>query len=505
MIKNFEKYLFQDDFNDISSILVEETNVNLKKYLNSEILSKVDVSTIIKLIHLNGSDPFIKQEDICKVLSITKEDLLFYNSILKKSSELQNLLTTIGLASKFLKNTILPVIQSGSLDAFNKKQNYFPFKVGLFVGISCMFECTFCGRNYDAKYNRSTLDAGIEMYKKLIEEAPDNDPHRFYISGGLEPLTNPKIGEIINSLSVKKFKTSMYTNAYMLTEKLLNKNKEIFDLDYLRISLYGTNHEEYLQTTKHKNGYQQVFSNIPKYLKLKKDRGSKTQFGLNYIVLKKYTEKLEILIDKIIEINKEAGFEKNDIDFLTLREDFSVDSEKYNDQEKINLSKLLKKVDKQIKNSSFLKSLHIDYGFALDGLKKGYTKKSLADSFVTEEEFHKNFGVPHASVAVDLYGDVYMLREAAFLDRPGSKRYIIGNLIKDGSMQNIIENYNNNKFKVETKKDDIGYLDAWDHVVIKLANQDDSDRKFGIPFELGPISDKVKKVEKLSHKIHYSE
>ena len=70
MIKNFEKYLFQDNFNDISSILVEEINTNLKKNLNSETLSKVDVNTIIKLIHLNGSDPFIKQEDICKILEV---------------------------------------------------------------------------------------------------------------------------------------------------------------------------------------------------------------------------------------------------------------------------------------------------------------------------------------------------------------------------------------------------------------------------------------------------
>ena len=98
-----------------------------------------------------------------------------------------------------------------------------------------------------------------------------------------------------------------------------------------------------------------------------------------------------------------------------------------------------------------------------------------------------------------------MFREAGFLDRPGAKRYIIGNLIKDGSMQNIINNFNNNNFKVDAKKDDIEFLDAWDHVVIKLANQHDSDNKFGIPFNLGPIKDKIINNNILSHKIHYSE
>ena len=38
--------------------------------------------------------------------------------------------------------------------------------------------------------------------------------------------------------------------------------------------------------------------------------------------------------------------------------------------------------------------MYIDYGFALDGLMKGYTKKSLADSFVTEKEFLKTLVCP---------------------------------------------------------------------------------------------------------------
>jgi len=55
------------------------------------------------------------------------------------------------------------------------------------------------------------------------------------------------------------------------------------------------------------------------------------------------------------------------------------------------------------------------------------------------------------------------------------------------------------------KHEDADYLDAWDHVVIKLLNQYKSDLKFGIPFELGPFLDKQVKKDVTSHKIHYSE
>ena len=51
-----------------------------------------------------------------------------------------------------------------------------------------------------------------------------------------------------------------------------------------------------------------MFSNIPKYLELKSKNNSKTKFGINYIILKKYAEKVHDLINKIIEINKNFGF-----------------------------------------------------------------------------------------------------------------------------------------------------------------------------------------------------
>ena len=504
MFNEFENYFYQDDLNKIPDLLL----TNIKKILlnKSKLVANFipDEKVLIKIIFLNANDPFIKQEIISNILDLDKKTLINYNNIIKTIPDIQKIISEYGVGSKFFKNTIFPVIQSGSLDAYINKKNFFPFKVGLFPGLSCMFECTFCGRNYDAVYDRSYLEKGMEMYKNLIKEAPKNDSHRFYIAGGLEPLTNPKIGKLISDLSDEGFKSSMYTNGYMLTEKFVNKNQELLDLDYLRISIYGTDNNDYLSTTKHPKGFEQVFNNIPNYIKLKNSKNSKTKLGINYIILKKYTEKLVTLIDNIVKINKIVGLEKNNFDFLTLREDFSIHQDRYDEPDKKRLSQIIKKINKEITNNVYLKNLYVDYGFALEGLNKGYLKKSLANSFVTNEEF-KILGIPHSSVVVDLYGDVYMFREAGFLDRPGAKRYIIGNLIKDGSMANIIDKFNENKFKVEIKNEDQDYLDAWDHVVIKMANQYKSDLQFGIPFELGPFVDKQLTDRISSHKIHYAE
>ena len=61
-----------------------------------------------------------------------------------------------------------------------------------------------------------------------------------FLSGGLEPF-NPYLGSIIDYLKLKKFKTSLYTNGYMLTEKYLKESINFFSLDELKNFFYGVN------------------------------------------------------------------------------------------------------------------------------------------------------------------------------------------------------------------------------------------------------------------------
>ena len=70
--------------------------------------------------------------------------------------------------SKYWKNTLLPLINSGHMKSILNNQFQYPHRIGLFAGLSCMFYCGFCGRNKSAAYERNTLDAGMELYKQLI-------------------------------------------------------------------------------------------------------------------------------------------------------------------------------------------------------------------------------------------------------------------------------------------------------------------------------------------------
>ena len=108
---------------------------------------------------------------------------------------------------------------------------------------------------------------------------------------------------------------------------------------------------------------------------------------------------------------------------------------------------------------------------------------------------------PQVSVAVDSYGDVFLYREAGFLDRPGNDKFIIGRISKQKSLEDIIVDFINNKKEIKPHVSDARFMDAFDHLATVLINQAQDDKDLGIPFELGPVSARnVIDVEKTTQK-----
>ena len=79
-------------------------------------------------------------------------------------------------ANRYWNNTILPLLNNGSLENAVNGTYAYPNRVGLYPGMTCQFFCTFCGRNYDAKY-KADMEREIarlrdfEVSKIKMEEA----------------------------------------------------------------------------------------------------------------------------------------------------------------------------------------------------------------------------------------------------------------------------------------------------------------------------------------------
>ena len=165
-----------------------------------------------------------------------------------------------------------------------------------------MFFCGFCGRNQSAKYPMKSVENGTNVFKKLFDETGNNT--LYSIGGGLEPTTNPELGEIINSAMNNQIRMPLITNGYSLTENYVKKNPGIWNLDSLRLSLYGVDDESYYFITRLKKSYSMVIKNSINFLKLRNEKNPNLKFGLNFIVIPENLDQVLKILDIVREINQ---------------------------------------------------------------------------------------------------------------------------------------------------------------------------------------------------------
>lgn len=366
------------------------------------------------------------------------------------------------LSSKYWDNTISPLVKSGHLEAAIKNTYIYPNRVGLYPGLNCQFFCNFCGRNYDAKYDSSYAKKSVDVFKKVMDEDPrdrDNWQDRFRISGGLEPLTNPYIGDIISYGANNEFNMQLYTNGYALNKKLLDRQPGVLDLEMIRVSLYGHNEHSYQLVTKIPKSYEIVKENLRNFLQT----AESTKVGVNWIILPGHGKDLYNVFDMIEDIN---STQDKKIQFITLREDFSQSASYLSDKEREDLVEIFLDIEDKCAKSNALKDLHIDYGYQLHPIRNGNPDGPLKMS--TYNQMNR-YGFPQVATALDSKGDLYVYHETGFIERPGASRYIIGNIL-DHRVEDIVKYHLAGK-GITPKPFDISFLDAFDHLITLVLDQ----------------------------------
>ena len=128
--------------------------------------------------------------------------------------------------------------------------------------------------------------------------------------------------------------------------------------------------------------------------------------------------------------------------------------------------------------------LHIDYGYSLEFLSQGFFDVGLKK--IKANQLRVN-AFTQLSVAVDTFGDVFLFREAGFLNRQGNKKMIIGRIDDKNDLEKIIKKFLKNGNKNSFKPDDIRFLDSFDHVLASMVYQKEQDLKFGVKLNQSPI------------------
>ena len=472
-----------------SEILKIFSNENFKiTGLNKDNSGDV-INNIVKEFYFN---PWARQETIFKNFNISqKKELIALNSIIRANTNIQNLIKKKGPARKYW-NTILPFterIEDVLNDTFRA-----PLRIALFPGLSCMFFCGFCGRNQKAKYPTDIVSQSVKNIKKIFEMSEKNT--KISISGGLEPLTNTKINEIIHYSSLNKLRIPLITNGYNLSKNFIEKNQNLMNLDSIRISLYGWDEDSYFYITRNKKGFHMVKQNLIELIKQRNIFNKNLKIGLNFIILRENMFHLNKIIDFIKMINESVGVGSG-INFLSLRDDYhsvtgnnnELDTNRiYRTEGRIEddyRKKLMYKIEELNEyKKKMCNDLHIDYGYSLEFLSQGFFDVGLKK--IKANQLRVN-AFTQLSVAVDTFGDVFLFREAGFLNRQGNKKMIIGRIDDKNDLEKIIKKFLKNGNKNSFKPDDIRFLDSFDHVLASMVYQKEQDLKFGVKLNQSPI------------------
>jgi dTDP-4-amino-4,6-dideoxy-D-glucose ammonia-lyase len=290
----FKKWLYSEYSNNIpkhiEDIILQE-NIPLKWAIPAS-----------KIIHHLSQMPWYLQKNLIEDTGLSKDNLIKLNKLIHDSDFLQQMIVFEGLGRKYW-NTMLSHVKSGNIEKVINYEYSLPLRLTLFPGMSCMYYCGFCGRNQKAKYNpKEVLKVGAQKFKTAISSLPKGST--ISISGGLEPLTNMKLGEIITYGKKLGYKIPLITNAHMLTPKYLEMQPGIWDLDSLRVSLYGTDPESTFHITRHPKAYELVKNNIIEFIKERNRKKSSLKIGLNYIIIPENLHTVLPLLDYINDIIK---------------------------------------------------------------------------------------------------------------------------------------------------------------------------------------------------------
>ncbi|WP_434739531.1 dTDP-4-amino-4,6-dideoxy-D-glucose ammonia-lyase [Micromonospora sp. SH-82] len=373
-----------------------------------------------------------------------------------------------GPAGKYWSNTIRPLNAAGALEAAVRREPAFPYSVGLYPGPTCMFRCHFCVRVTGAKYDAASVVPGNEILTSVIDEVPSENPTAMYLSGGLEPLTNPGIGALVSHAARRGFALTVYTNAFALTEQTLRRQPGLWDLGAVRTSLYGLNNDEYQATTGKRGAFERVRKNLQDFLRMRAERAAPVRLGLNHIILPGRANRLIDLVDFIAELNESSP--DRPLDFVTVREDYSGrDDGRLSEDERTELREgLARFVDYAAERTP---GMQTDLGYALESLRRGVDAQLLR----IRPETMRPTAHPQVAVQIDLLGDVYLYREAGFPGLAGATRYIAGRVTPDRSLHSVVHDFVTSGRSVDPQPGDEFFLDGFDQSVTARLNQLEQD------------------------------
>lgn len=164
--------------------------------------------------------------------------------------------------------------------------------VWLEITQACNLKCLHC---YEGERHIATEKAiSLNKWKELIEQLEALKVKRVVVIGG-EPCASLYVLEILKTLVRKKIFTTLFTNATLLTDEIIDFIADN-NID-VKVSIYGHNAEIHDSITLVKGSFEKMLANINKLIK----KGAKVSGAI--VIMKENQEYLSNIVDFVKENN----------------------------------------------------------------------------------------------------------------------------------------------------------------------------------------------------------
>lgn len=191
-----------------------------------------------------------------------------------------------------------------------------PFTLLIEPSNFCNFKCVSCfqslkGDNYLTQH-RGLMD--MELYVKIIDQFKKWDGDKLKVlklSLYGEPFTNPnfcKMLQIAKDADIAE-RIETTTNASLLTPEICKQLVE-YEIDYIRVSIYGGNQERYEEVTGCNNAsIEKIHSSLECIQKIKKTQNRNKPF-VSAKMLDTYSNENEMFLTKFCDVADEVYIDK---------------------------------------------------------------------------------------------------------------------------------------------------------------------------------------------------
>jgi len=189
----------------------------------------------------------------------------------------------------------------------------YPLHIDIGITNVCNLECTFCARTIlvqDGRF-RKAKHMDIELFRKIIDEAVEMGTYSINLNLLNEPLTHPKIMEMIRYAKQKGIiDVHFHSHGGLLNEEKAN---QLLDsgLDKLLLSIDSPYKEKYEQV-RAKSDYDNVLNNLKRFRALRDKRGQLNPFiRISFVQLPGVTDQeLRDAKDLFLQFADAIGFQE---------------------------------------------------------------------------------------------------------------------------------------------------------------------------------------------------